>query len=196
MSIAYNLDNLGKCLGRGADRATYELLGTDLVVKRSRHGGESFQSIIEKYLWEKMDAKEKTIMPIVDILIHKNIIHFVMKRCKTIEELYNNDEDTHNMDWEELVKHYGGTSENFHYVNEVIEDYDIYDDHDENFGMDEDGNYYLLDAGYNRQKDELLQEIGAEEYIDGQSDYYTMCSYCGEQRHYGYSCEHCLHKTL
>lgn len=191
MSIAYNLDNLGKCLGRGSDRATYELLGTNLVVKRSRHKSESFQSIIEKHLWEKMDAKEKTIMPIVDILIHKNIIHFVMKRCKTIDELYNSDEDTHAMDWEELVEHYGGTLENFHYVNEVVENYDICDDHEENFGMDEDGNYYLLDAGYNRRKHELLQEIGAEEYMDGQSSDYVTCSYCGEPRLYGYLCEYC-----
>ena len=193
MSIAYNLDNLGKCLGRGSDRATYELLGTNLVVKRSRHESESFQSIIEKHLWEKMDAKEKTIMPIVDILVHKGIIHFVMKKCRSMERLYPTYWDK---DDQEILDHLGVSEENIAYVHEVIDRYDICDIHEDNFGVDEDGNYYLLDAGYNTREDELLQEIGAEEYIDGRGGYHVRCSYCGEQRYYDCSCEHCLHETL
>lgn len=87
MSIAYNLDNLGHCIGSGADRSVFELLGTNLVVKKSSNSQETFQSVVEKHIWEKMTPKEKTIMPIIDILVHHGIIHFVMKKCRSMEQL-------------------------------------------------------------------------------------------------------------
>lgn len=193
MSITYNLDNLGHCIGSGADRSAFELLGTNLVVKKSSNSQETFQSVVEKHIWEKMTPKEKTIMPIVDILVHHGIIHFVMKKCRSMEQLSSTFWDK---DEQEIFDHLGVSEENINYVHDVLNRYDICDTHDENFGVDEDGNYYLLDAGYNRQKNELLQEIGAEEYMDDQSGHYVMCSYCGEPRHYGYSCEHCFSQDV
>ena len=175
MSITYNLDNLGHCIGSGAHRSVFELLGTNLVVKRSSNSEETFQSVVEKHIWEKMTPKEKTIMPIVDILVHKGIIHFVMKKCRSMQQLSST---FWNKGEQEILDHLGVSEENVAYVHDVIDRYDIYDTHDENFGVDEDGNYYLLDAGFNYSKEDILAEEGRQN-LD--SNYYkNYCDYCGE----------------
>lgn len=191
MSIAYNLDNLGRCIGSGAHRSVFELLGTNLVVKKSSNSQETFQSVVEKHIWEKMTPKEKTIMPIVDILVHRGIIHFVMKKCRSMEELsftFGYKEE------EEILDHLGVSEENIAYVHDVIDRYDICDTHDENFGVDEDGNYYLLDAGFNYSKEEILAREGRAE-LDSNNRHDSLCSECGEYRDDCYcncECDDCL----
>lgn len=175
MSIAYNLDNLGRCIGSGAHRSVFELLDTNLVVKKSSYSEETFQSVVEKHIWEKMTPEEKTIMPIVDILVHKGIIHFVMKKCRSMERLYSTYWDK---DDQEVLDHLGVSEENIAYVHEVIDRYDICDIHEDNFGVDEDGNYYLLDAGFNYSKEEILVEEGRQDLDSNYHKYH--CNYCGE----------------
>ena len=171
MSITYNLDNLGRRIGSGAHRSVFELLGTNLVVKKSSYSEETFQSVVEKHIWEKMTPEEKTIMPIVDILVHKGIIHFVMKKCRSMERLSSIfcDEDEQG-----ILDHLGVSKKNVDYVHEVIDRYDICDTHEDNFGVDEDGNYYLLDAGFNSSKEEILAKEGRQ---DLDSNYYKY--HCG-----------------
>lgn len=191
MSIAYDLDNLGRCVGSGAHRSVFELLDTDLVVKKSSTFEETFQSVVEKHIWEKMTPKEKTIMPIVDILVHHGIIHFVMKKCRSMEQLYSTFWDK---DEQEILDHLGVSEENIAYVHEVIDRYDVCDTHEDNFGVDEDGNYYLLDAGFNHSKEEILVEEGREE-LASRSWRESYCSECGEYRddcYCGCECDDCL----
>ena len=184
MSITYNLDNLGRCIGFGVSRSVFELLGTNLVVKKSSYSEETFQSVVEKHIWEKMTPKEKTIMPIVDILVHKGIIHFVMKKCRSMQQLSSTFLDK---DEQEILDHLGVSEENVDYVHEVIDRYDICDTHDDNFGVDENGNYYLLDAGFNYSKEDILAEEGRQN-LD--SNYYkNYCDYCGE--HFDDCCCNC-----
>lgn len=191
MSITYNLDNLGRCIGSGAHRSVFELLGTNLVVKKSSYSEETFQSVVEKHIWEKMTPKEKTIMPIVDVLVHKGIIHFVMKKCRSMERLSSTFPDK---DEQEILDHLGVSEENVAYVHEVIDRYDVCDTHEDNVGVDEDGNYYLLDAGFNYSKEEILVEEGREELVSrGWRESY--CSECGEYRDNCYcncECDDCL----
>lgn len=181
MSIAYNLDNLGHCIGSGADRSVFELLGTNLVVKKSSNSQETFQSVVEKHIWEKMTPKEKTIMPIVDILVHHGIIHFVMKKCRSMEQLSSTFWDK---DEQEILDHLGVSEENIDYVHDVLDRYDVCDTHDENFGVDEDGNYYLLDAGFNHFRDDILAKEGREG-LDSNNRSSDYCVECGE---YGDDC--------
>ena len=191
MSIAYNLDNLGRCIGSGAHRSVFELLGTNLVVKKSSHSEETFQSVVEKHIWEKMTPEEKTIMPIVDILVHKGIIHFVMKKCRSMERLSSTFWDK---DEQEILDHLGVSEKNVDYVHEVIDRYDICDTHEDNFGVDEDGNYYLLDAGFNPSKEEILAKEGREE-LDSNNLHDNYCCECGEYLGYCHcncECDDCL----
>lgn len=190
MSITYNLDELGNAIGYGRDRTVYELPGTDLVVKRSRHETkESFQSVIERYIWYSMPEKDRKALPIVDVVTHKGIIHLIMKRCRNIATMWEDAPDDID-DEEDMLLAAGVKPEQIEFVSDIIVKYSLCDTHDENLGVDEEGNFYLLDAGMTLDRGDILEAMDYDlsqdvYYGDNATDY---CNRCGEPITDDYDC--------
>lgn len=179
-----DFDKLGPILGMGIARVAHAVPGTGLVVKRSKWDVTDPQSAREAEFWRSLPAKDKKALPIKDILVHNGIIHFIMKRCKTLSD-YLRDNSVEFDDWDELwsidFEKAKLTRKSVNRVLKVASEYGLCDLHTENLGVDKRRNLVILDAGFDPDGDNRIWDNS--DYDDDDDDW-CSCTECRNRRYY------------